>query len=1108
MRFEFTLLTELPFINPLHNTTGVALAALGWLACLGVIGVMARHWRSYNRSLIRKHWLILLALAAATPLTSLYIGIRLPYQLAASQPMVPVDQLGVTWMIFAALPWMLAAGFTGLLPGMLMAGASGALLALWESHNPFTPLVYAALAMIFAALVHQRYRTRWFSWLRSPFIASGMLALVYPLLFLAGAILAQDGSLPSRLDLALTRLMVNWLAAAGQLLVAGVFCEAFRLGWQHEWSVSEALLPSPAEKSLQMRFIYQITPLALLLTILLMGVTWYAAESAARRLLEERIQDAARSAAQGIPYFLETGQDLVQRMVEDPQLYLLPEAELPDYLARENRTIPFFSQLFILDSEGHSRTGYPQTDYAESMAPAEERAGIQRALQGVPPVQYYPLPPVGDGLAARVSFIAAIREPGQPVKGVLVGRANLEDNPFTKPILNSLQSLAEIEGEGILVDDSGMILYHPDANLLMSSYTGRMATEPASYDESGPDGARRLVFAHPAIGRPWLVALHVPARYAQKLALDIATPLLGMILVVALVSAFSLRFTLRRVTESLRNLAVQSSQIAQGELDTALLVQGEDEVGQLRRAFEQMRLSLQARLAELNRLLAVSQGVAASLEADAALKPVLEAALSSGASCSRVVLHPTALPDVEDRDGGALITFSVGASGEAYAYLDAQILEMAARQERIILNNLTRARVLRIPPAARRPEAFLALPIRHENQYFGALWVAYDQPHRFTDEEVRFITTLAGQAALAVANARLFMSAELGRQRLAAVLASTPDPVLVTDQANKLLLSNPAAWRVLGIGTEWEEGQPVEQVIHKKELLDLLNAAGSARQAAEVPLGDGKVYYVTASPVISDGQPVGRVCILRDITYFKELDALKSEFVATVSHDLRSPLTLVRGYATMLEMVGELNEQQSNYVRRIVTGVESMSRLVSNLLDLGRIEAGVGLQLEIVPVPDIVERVASALQLQATQKRVQLTTSVPEQTIPLIEADQALLQQALHNLVDNAIKYTEPNGQVKLRVNVRGDSMVFEVQDTGIGIAPVDQPHLFDKFYRGAQQAGKKSGGSGLGLAIVKSIAERHGGKVWVESQLGKGSTFYLSIPLRQPKSDPKYLDR
>jgi len=263
---------------------------------------------------------------------------------------------------------------------------------------------------------------------------------------------------------------------------------------------------------------------------------------------------------------------------------------------------------------------------------------------------------------------------------------------------------------------------------------------------------------------------------------------------------------------------------------------------------------------------------------------------------------------------------------------------------------------------------------------------------------------------------------------------------------------------------------------------------------------DGQVYLATGSPVVAEGRPVGRVCILRDVTHFKELDTMKTEFVNTVSHDLRSPLTLMRGYATMLEMVGSINEQQQGYVKKIISGVENMSRLVNNLLDLGRVEAGVGLQLETVPLFDILERVTSTLQLLAGQKNIELTVSTPKNTMPLIQADQALFQQAMYNLIENAIKYTPKGGRVDVRMKIDGDGLLFEVQDSGIGIAPIDQPRLFEKFYRGGQREAREQKGSGLGLAIVKSIAERHGGKVWLESQLGKGSTFFLQAPLRQPR--------
>jgi two-component system phosphate regulon sensor histidine kinase PhoR len=202
----------------------------------------------------------------------------------------------------------------------------------------------------------------------------------------------------------------------------------------------------------------------------------------------------------------------------------------------------------------------------------------------------------------------------------------------------------------------------------------------------------------------------------------------------------------------------------------------------------------------------------------------------------------------------------------------------------------------------------------------------------------------------------------------------------------------------------------------------------------------------------------------------------------------------------MLEMAGELNEQQKNYSKMIVQGVDNMAKLVNNLLDLGRIDFGVGLQVEQVPILDIVERVTSSLQLQATHKKISLGVEIPRDLPHAVEADQALLNQAVYNLVENALKYTPEGGVVTIHLQCTPATLTFAIEDSGIGIPKSDLPRLFEKFYRGTNREALAQRGTGLGLAIVKSIAERHGGKVWVESELGKGSTFFLLIPLVQPK--------
>jgi PAS domain S-box-containing protein len=434
-----------------------------------------------------------------------------------------------------------------------------------------------------------------------------------------------------------------------------------------------------------------------------------------------------------------------------------------------------------------------------------------------------------------------------------------------------------------------------------------------------------------------------------------------------------------------------------------------------------------------------------------------------------------------------------------YASFDLQIFEMMRQQDTLSLPNVARMRRLQYAPGAAHPGALLALAVHREDQYYGSLWVAYDHPRNFSEEEIRFLTTLSGEAALAATSARLYATAEVGRQRLEAVLASTPEPVLVIDEKARLLLLNPAAVQVPGLILSAIEGCPIQEVVGPKELIDLLTVPLTERiSSREISLASNKVFYASVSPVVAESRSVGRVCTMRDITHFKELEQLKSDFVATVSHDLRSPLTLMRGYATMLQMVGDLNDQQKGYVRKIVSGVENMTRLVNNLLDLGRIETGIGLQIERVLVNEIAGDVINSLQLQAVQKDIRLTQEMSANNNLVVEADRALIQQAMYNLVENAIKYTAVGGQVKVRLESRNDTVLVEVHDTGIGIAPLDLPHLFEKFYRSGRREAYQQRGTGLGLAIVKSIAERHGGRVWVDSQLGKGSVFSLEVPCEQ----------
>jgi PAS domain S-box-containing protein len=1071
---------------------------LGWIALLLVIIVLLLKWRGYNQKWTKPRWGIFLGLFLLTPLVSLFFALRLSAGDGLPPPGRPIDLGGPAALVFASLPWVLSAALLGPLPSAGLAAFSGLLLALADTHNPFTPLEYAFFSLLLSASLQQKFRTPFYHALRRPFVSCLVLLPLYPLLYMLHNIFMAAGTLVERLDFALTHVYTASAAFGGQLLIAGLFAELLVVSLPTHFKNTGPWSASPAEKHLQARFFYSMAPLTGVLLLMLIGGDWFVAGNAAREMLHSRMASTARGASETVPFFLEAGQNLIQQLAEDPRLTSVPTDELDGVLAEQLRTIPFFSQLYLLDINGSSIAGYPSSSFSRSYPPPEELMGIRFALNGVM-IQHYTIPPADGDTAAQVSFIASLVDPEGEKQGVLIGRSDLATNPFTKPLISSIMDITGDDGEGMLIDPNGLILYHPNPNRIMETYNGEMFEEPRFFDNTSPDGTRQLVYYQPVSGHPWGIVLSVPARMAQQQALNIAIPLLGMLLIFFIFALLLAHWSLKMVTASLQNLGVEANKIAQGNLDQQLKLEGDDEVGQLRRSFERMRASLKARMDELNRLLKVSQGVASSLEMEEAVKPVLEAALSMGACSARVVLT-SAIPQVLHEENQNC--FGTGPFSDVYSSLDAQVLEIARKQERVMFKNLSRVRILNVIPGHPRPQALLAFALRHENSFYGVFWLGYDQPRLFNEDELRFLTTLAGQAALAAANSQLFQSAEIGRQRLAAILASTPDPILVTDHQNRLLLSNPAAWQVLGLSSEDGDGQLISKVTTENELVKLLNSNSGEKQSAEITLPDNRVFLATASTVLAENQGVGRVCVMRDITQFKELDALKSEFVSTVSHDLRSPLTLMKGYATMLEMVGDLNDQQMAYIRKILGSVDNITHLVNNLLDLGRIEAGLDLQLEMVQIHAVTEQLVSSLQPQAYQKRIDLDLEIPLHVTPLIEADPAMLQQALQNLIENAIKYTESGGKVRICLDMKPDGLVFVINDTGIGIAPVDRARLFEKFYRVAHREARKQHGTGLGLAIVKSIAERHGGRVWVESQLGKGSTFFFQIPLRQVKKE------
>lgn len=1093
----------MPFIVSLFQNQPYLIWPADWLGFSALLVFFAVilglnwHWKEYQREMDRDHWFVLGTLMIVAPFTALTFGVRVPQWGALPLPNVSLEPTGGALMVLAALPMVMGGWFLGPNCASVIGAITGFSLAYWDTHSPFTVLEFTLLGLLLSFFIRQRYRTFIFNVLRRPFLGALILIVLYYLLFIADSFFWSPGTTAESLDYAISNARTGVVAVGGSLVAAGLIAEFVVLAFPHVEGVSQSLQPSPAERSLKVRFLSYLAWLALVLVVMLMAVNWFVAGRSAEKMLQDQMASIARTTTNEIPFFFNTGQSLISQYADDLSGRLDSVEETEVALRRSFRSIPFFSHLLVFDEFGEQVAAYPEgRDIRASLSPKIQQ-GISSALSGVP-IQVYVSPPGGDETSSVITFVGAVEDDERRPVGVLIGQAHLSSNPFTQPIISDLSGVNHFNGVGYLLDESGRVLYSSDPDQLggvVLDYNSDLGDR--FFESTRADGTRQLVYIKSAVGRPWSVMLTVPAVRAQQLALKLAAPLSGMVLLIALLATGTMYVGLSSVADSLHALTEEADRISKGNLDHALEVENRvDEVGRMRRAFEDMRRALKGRMEELSRLLNVSRGVASSLEITEAVKTILKSALETGASSARIALDPSIMPE-EVRDRGEFTNMGIGDATEKYAFLDPQILEIAKEKSPHKLSNPTRMPLLEFGKEEPIPGAILVVALRHEQRYYGALWLAFEEPHTFPDSEVRFVVTLAGQAALAASNSQLFMKAEIGRKRLAAILASTPDPILVTDHRHRLLLANPAAKEIIVVEEGQEVGKPLEEVTDKTQLIKLLKSSSSERSTTEIEFEDERVFLATASPVLADDRQLGRVCVLRDITQLKEVDELKSDFVATVSHDLRSPLTLMRGYATMLEMVGDLNDQQQNYVNKIVQGVESMSHLVQNLLDLGRIEAEVGLKLEMISAPDIVSDVTDNLKLKAEQKDIQLHVVMAHQNVPFISADRALLEQALRNLVDNAIKYTPQDGEVWVRYGVEGERIVFEVEDTGIGISPVDKQRLFEKFYRVETREKEKEAGTGLGLAIVDSIAQQHGGEVWVESELGKGSTFFLSLPIQ-----------
>ncbi len=333
--------------------------------------------------------------------------------------------------------------------------------------------------------------------------------------------------------------------------------------------------------------------------------------------------------------------------------------------------------------------------------------------------------------------------------------------------------------------------------------------------------------------------------------------------------------------------------------------------------------------------------------------------------------------------------------------------------------------------------------------------------------------------------------------RLTAVLAQMTDGVIIADEQGRVRLINPAAQRLFEIQEKDALQRTVVEVIRHYQLVELWRACLKDQSSQEITIDIGSKpmsLRATAAPLI-DTIPGTTLLLFQDLSRLRQLENVRRDFISNISHELRTPLASLKALTeTLQDSALDDPPAARRFLQQIDIEVDAMTQMVSELLELSRIESGkVLLHYQSVPPCDILLPAVERLQLQAERSELEVQVDCPAD-LPLILADPPRMEQVIVNLLHNAIKYTLPGGNIRLSARQVGDTLLFSLQDTGVGISAQDLPRIFERFYK-ADRA-RSGGGTGLGLAISRHLVEAHGGKIWAESVEGQGSTFFISLPL------------
>jgi len=509
------------------------------------------------------------------------------------------------------------------------------------------------------------------------------------------------------------------------------------------------------------------------------------------------------------------------------------------------------------------------------------------------------------------------------------------------------------------------------------------------------------------------------------------------------------------------------------------------------------------RIRQRDYLLEITRSLTQELNLDILLKRILELA-------AELLAGKAGLIALREEGGGWNIGASYGIKPTFLQYLNPILAEVPENDDQAgqELPQVNRMLQLLTKRASLNLLTGVGLPLISESRVIGLIFIFRGYEGSFSKNDRAILQSFADQAAIAVINAQLYTQVSREKSRLDALLDSAADGIIIMSADHKIEKCNQAFARIIRKDVSEIEGSPHEDIFNWESL-----EQGSSLEEAELsgwpltakanlyvegdlkrPSGEIIPVGITYAPLLSgDGKLINIIASIRDITHFREAEEIKSVFVSIVSHELKTPVALIKGYAGTLrrEDVSWDSEIVQDSLEVIEDEADRLTELIENLLDASRLQAGeFSLNLAEIRIDKLAQEMADRFQTQTENHRI--IVQFPDE-FPVIVGDENRLEQVFYNLLSNAVKYSPDGGDISISGQIRSEQIIICIQDQGLGISQEDVPHIFDRFFR-ADEAAKNTQGAGLGLYLSRAIIEAHKGRIWIEPRQENGTRVCFSM--------------